>query len=96
MRTDPADNRDIVAVFNRAKYVRIGNRRNDHGLRTLSLDVFGNKSVAANNEIGPLDQLVRLAESLEKTTELTETWADISDVCSIVQIKDKPPKPNAT
>src|SRR5713101_4732796 len=67
MRPDPSDH-DWIALgsaWRRPKESRVNHGWNDPGARSLTLNVFCNRAVAASDYRGPPNQIVRLAEPLQ-------------------------------
>src|SRR5437773_12514484 len=89
MRPDPPEHYwVVVAAWRRLKYCRVNHGRNDPGARSLPLNVFGNRAVAAGDYAGPSYQVVSFANTFHCPSKLSIRRASIGNVSSIIQIED--------
>src|SRR5437764_11580039 len=91
MRTDPTDDGHVSRGRRRewTKQIGINDGRDDDGARAFALDVIRDETIAAGDDDRPTDQIVGLAEPLERAAQPPVPLADVAHVSRVVQIEYK-------
>src|SRR5262249_43823832 len=89
MRSYPSDGKRSAfrSDFAGSEFLQIDDCRNYDSRRSFALDIFGYKSVAANNQAGSFNEIVRFPHELEKASEPSIGRAYVPNVGCVIQVE---------